>query len=395
MTTIILRNGHVKPVWAGHPWVYAQAIKAIEGAPTEGSLVRVSSENGRFLGQGFYSPKSAIPVRILSRDPEEILESSFFHSRLERAYRIRRDLLNVPSRHTNAYRLVHSEGDMLGGLIVDVYGDVATAQLLTVGMKQREDDIFAAIKHVTGVRSVLEIARSSTLRREGFEASTRTVYGPEVTTLEFAESDINYTVPLEISQKSGFYLDHRETRLLVRTIAKHKRVLDAFCYLGSFSLTALRGGAESARAIDSSASVLATAATIAEQNGFGGRILFDKADVRAQLPALHARGEKFDVVIIDPPKLAPSTKHLHQGRRAYQKLNSAALRLVATDGLLLTCSCSAALKLEDFLRVLALAAGDAGRQVQVLRVGLQSADHPTLPAFPEGRYLTYALLKVL
>ncbi len=394
MSTIILRNGHVKPVWAGHPWVFAQAIKTIEGAPTDGDIVRVTNETGRFLGQGFYSPHSAIPVRILSHDPSETLDAGFLHHRIEKAYRLRTGILGLPNEHTNGYRLIHSEGDHLGGLTVDMYGDVAAVQFSTIGMKQREDDIVASVQRITHAKTVVEIARSNTQRLEGFEATTQVVRGPSIDALSFKEAGIHYSIPLDVGQKTGFYFDQRETRTLVQTLAHDKRVLDAFCYLGSFSLAALKGGARHTTAIDSSASVLATAASIVETNGYGGQVEFVRADVRTSFPALRDRNQKYDFIIVDPPKLIPSIKHLAQGRRAYQKINTAALRLLDTEGLLLSCSCSAALGMNDLLRVMALSAKEASRNVQVLKLGIQGPDHPTLPAFPEGRYLKYVLMKV-
>ena len=394
MTTIILRNGHVKPLWAGHPWVFAQAIQTIEGAPTAGDVVRITNQTGTFLGQGFYSPHSAIPVRILSNQPTDVIDAGFLQRRIETAKNLRNELLHLPAHGTNGYRLVHSEGDYLGGLIVDMYGDVAAVQLLTIGMKRRQEEIFATIQRLTQAKSIVEIARASTARLEGFEASTQVVRGANIDALNFTEMDIQYTVPIEVGQKTGFYFDQRETRQLVKGLAAGRRVLDAFCYLGSFSLAALAGGAESAVAVDSSAAVLAAAAAVAESNGFGGRVEFTRADVRTFLPSLAAQKSRFDLVIVDPPKLAPSSKHLNHGRKADEKLNAAALRLVEPQGLMLTCSCSAAMRAEDFLRTLSLAAVSAKRHIQVLRLTTQAPDHPTLPAFPEGRYLKVALLKV-
>lgn len=394
MTTIILRNGHVKPVWAGHPWVFAQAIQTIEGAPTAGDVVRITNQTGTFLGQGFYSPHSAIPVRILSNQPSEVIDSVFLQRRIETAQALRNDLLHLPTHGTNGYRLVHSEGDFLGGLIVDIYNDIAAVQLLTIGMKRREEEIFATIQRLTQAKSIVQIARANTARLEGFEANTEVVRGAKVDSLGFTEMDIHYTVPIDVAQKTGFYFDQRETRQLVKSIASGRRVLDAFCYLGSFSFAALAGGAESAVAVDSSAAVLATAASIAESNGFGGRVEFTRADVRTFLPALADQNRRFDLVIVDPPKLIPTSKHFNHGKKAYEKLNAAALRLVEPHGLMLTCSCSAAMRAEDFLRTLGMAAVSAKRRIQVLRLTGQAPDHPTLPAFPEGRYLKAALLKV-
>ncbi len=394
MGTVRLRSGHVQPVWAGHPWVFAQAIEEVDGAPGPGDVVSVTDARGQLIGRGFWSPKSAIPVRILARGEDEPLDAAFLGRRIEQAARWRRELLGLPSEETTGFRLVHAEGDGLAGLVVDVYGTTAVVQLLTCGMKRREQDVFAHVARVTGARTIVEVASERMQRLEGFEASTGVVRGPDVDRLRFRERGFDVEIGIDVAQKTGFYFDQRDNRETVERYAGGRRVLDAFSYVGAFSLAAARGGARSVLAMDTSAAAIATGATIAAHHGYGDRVEFRKDDVKRAFKELASGGERFDMVVLDPPKLAPTVRHLDQGRKAYRRLNAAGLRLVAPEGLLVTCSCSAAVKPGDFLRTLGLAARDAGREVVLLSMGQQGPDHPIPASFPEGHYLKCALLRV-
>ncbi|MEM9190346.1 MAG: class I SAM-dependent rRNA methyltransferase [Myxococcota bacterium] len=394
MTTIRLRSGHVQPIWAGHPWVFAQAIEDTEGAPAPGDVVSVVDARGKFIGRGYWSPKSAIPVRILTRDPEDPLDAASLGQRIDEAYAWRRDLLSLPSEETTGYRLIHAEGDGLAGLVVDVYGDVAAVQFLTVGMKHREAEIIGHVARVTGARSVVEIASERMQRLEGFAAETQTVRGEDVDKLTFLERGLGFTVNLRSSQKTGFFFDQRENRATVESLAQDRRVLDAFCYIGGFSFAAARGGAREVLALDSSAEAITAGLMMAAERGLSDRVQFSREDLKKSLPDLHRKKERFDLAIVDPPKLAPTSRHLEAGRKAYRRLNAQALRLVERGGLMLTCSCSAAVRPGDFLRTLGLAARDANRNIVLLSMGQQGGDHPVPPSFPEGRYLKSALLRV-
>lgn len=394
MGTVRLRSGHVQPVWAGHPWVFAQAIEGLEGAPGPGDVVAVADPRGQIIGRGYWSPKSAIPVRILSRNPEEALDEAFLGRRIEEAATWRRRLLELPSGETTGYRLIHAEGDGLAGLIVDVYGTTAVLQLLTYGMKRRENEIFAHVARVTGARTVVEVASERMQRLEGFEADTGVVRGPDVTALRFRERGFELEVSLEVAQKTGFYFDQRDNRAMVERYARDRRILDAFSYVGGFALAAARGGAQHVLAMDTSAAAIATGGTLAAHHGLSDRIEHRKDDVKRAFKELAAKKERFDMVIIDPPKLAPTVRHLDRGRKAYRRLNAAAIRLVEPGGLLVSCSCSAAVKPGDFLRTIGLAARDAGREAAMLSMGQQGPDHPIPASFPEGRYLKCALVRV-
>ena len=391
MGTVKLRKGHVQAIWAGHPWVFAQAIARVEGAPGLGDAVRVLDPEGRFLGSGFWTPESAIPVRLLSRDPAEALDEAAIARRIERAYAFRRDFVHRPSPGETGYRLVHAEGDALPGLVVDVYGEVAVVQILTAGMKRFEEAIFAHVARVSNARSVVRAATRP--RGEGFVNEHGVVRGPEPRELRFFERGFELTLPATLTQKTGYYFDQRDNRRRVEALA-HGRVLDAYAYVGSMGLAAARGGADEVVCLDSSAPVVAAGAAIAHHNGYGERIAFRREDVKKALPRMAQRGERFDVVIVDPPKLAASRRHLDRARRAYEKLNELAARLLVDGGILITCSCSAAMRPSDFVRSVNRGIRRAGRWGTLLAYGAQAPDHPTPAAFPEGRYLKAMFLRV-
>lgn len=391
MGTVRLRKGRVQAVWSGHPWVFAQAIARVEGAPALGDPVRVVDPDGRFLGAGFWTPDSAIPVRLLSRDPDERIDEAAIARRIDRAAAFRRDFVHRPSPGETGYRLVHAEGDSLPGLIVDVYGDVAVAQILTAGMKRFEDAVFAHVARVTGAKTVVRAATNP--RGEGFVNEQEVVRGPEVSSLRFFERGFEFSLPTSLSQKTGYYFDQRDNRARVESLA-HGRVLDAYAYVGAMGLAAARGGADEVVCLDSSAPAVAAGAAIAQHNGLGDRITFRREDVKKALPRMAQRGERFDVVIVDPPKLAASRRHLDRARRAYERLNELATKLLVDGGILITCSCSAAMRPSDFVRSVNAGIRRAGRWGTLLAYGAQAPDHPTPAAFPEGRYLKAMFLRV-
>ncbi len=392
MSRVILRAGRVQPVWAGHPWVFAQAVQRVDGAPAPGDVVEVLDPKGKHLGRGFWSPGSSIPVRIITRREDQSLDEACLAHRIEAAAAHRREL-GLPGEATDGYRLIHAEGDGLPGLIVDVFGDVAVIQLLTIGMKRREGAIFGAVARTTGARTLVEVPGGRAQKREGIEVEPRVVRGPDVDELRFSERGIEYAIPTSLTQKTGFYFDQRDNRALVEKLARGKRVLDLYSYVGAFSMAAARGGAREALAFDSSAAVIAQGASIAHANGLGDRVRFARGDVRHVLGKLLEERERFDLVIVDPPKLAPTVRHLARAQTAYRRLNARALEVLERGGILVSCSCSGALRADDLLRTLSLAARDAARDVTLLHMGQQGLDHPTPAAFPEGRYLKCAVLR--
>jgi 23S rRNA (cytosine1962-C5)-methyltransferase len=394
MAKVLIRAGHVRPLWAGHPWVYAQAVAKIEGQAAAGDVVDVLDPQGHWLGAGFYSPESALAVRILSRTQGEVLDTKFFEARLARAREFRTRSLGLPTADTTGYRLVHAEGDGLSGLIVDIYDDVAVVQLLTAGMKRREDEVLHALREVMGVRAIVEMPSAEHQEREGFTVTPRAVHGEQVTELNFRERGFVYRLPFASAQKTGFYFDQRDNRGALEALCRGRRVLDAFCYVGSFALAAARGGASEVVALDRSEPALQVAQATADRAELAGLIRFERGEIKRALPEMLQRGERFDVVVLDPPKLAHSVRHLDRARKAYRLWNSQAFQLLSPGGILLTCSCSGALQPHDFMRTVALAAADAKQEASLFLLGQQAADHPTPAAFDEGRYLKAAFLRV-
>ncbi len=386
MVTVQLHRAHATPVASGHPWVFAQAVHHLGGKPAPGDEVLVVDPLNKPLGRGFWSPDSAIVVRLLSRDPNVELDEAFFRLRIATAISTRR-LLGFPSDDTTGYRLIHAEGDGLAGLIVDVYGDVIVVQFLTQGMARRRSLLVSLLVEALSPRSVVSATANAAQAREGVEESEPVLWGEVPEFLRFKERGFAFEIAYGNAQKTGYYFDQREHRAEVERIAQGREVLDACSYVGGFSLAAARGGAKSVLALDSSQAAVDQGATFARSMGFGEQIRFERADVRSELERMRSAQASFDLVIFDPPKLVPGVKHLEKGRRAYRKLNAHAISLVRKGGVLVTCSCSAAMNETEFTRMLAFASHDAGRELCVLRVGRQGPDHPLLPGFSEGSYL--------
>jgi 23S rRNA (cytosine1962-C5)-methyltransferase len=380
----------VQPVWMGHPWVYAQAIERVEGGATAGDEVSVVDPRGNLLGRGFYSPGSAIPVRLLVRDEKTRLDASFFHARLERAVALRASL-GLPSEHTSGFRLIHAEGDGLPGLIVDRLGDVLAVQFGTLGMKQREALVYEALSTHLRPRAIVDRTSAQTAKTEGFVPSSGVVRGETVRALDILERGLKFNLPVEIGQKTGFYFDQRSLRGRVEQLAHGRRVLDAYSFVGAFALAAARGGAREVVAVDESALAVEVGAECAAANGLGDRIQFVKGDARRALT--DARGT-FDLVIVDPPRLAPSRGARDQALVAYAKLAENACRAVRPGGILVICSCSAAVDLQALTRALAQGATHAQVDATVLERWFQGADHPVPAAFGEGLYLKALVVHV-
>jgi 23S rRNA (cytosine1962-C5)-methyltransferase len=393
MATVVLKAGHVQPVWAGHPWVYAQAIERVEGGALAGDEVTVKDGRGNLLGRGLYSPRSAIPVRLYARDAATRIDAALFSRRIEEAI-LRRKNLGLPSGDTDAFRMVHAEGDDLPGLVVDCYGSDLVLQLGTIGLKRREAILLEALERALGPRAVIDRTSPSTAKSEGFEPSTGVVRGDtSVTELVFSERGLRFRIPLELGHKTGFYLDQRPLRRRIEELAKGRRVLDAFSFVGAVSLAAARGGATSVEAIDSSALALEVAARAAELNGLSSHITFQRGDAYEALAHAGRKGG-FDLVICDPPKLAPTRAAKKRALNVMRRLAAAGARATKPGGLLVLCSCSAAIGLGELARAAALGARDVGARPLVLERLFQGPDHPVPAAFPEGLYLSTLLLEI-
>jgi 23S rRNA (cytosine1962-C5)-methyltransferase len=387
-----LKPGHVQPVWAGHPWVYAQAIDRIEGGATAGDEVSVVDPRGNILGRGFYSPGSAIPIRILVRDREALINAELFRSRIAHALAWR-EKMKIASSETDGYRVVHAEGDGLPGLVVDKFADAAVVQFLTFGMHARADLILQAIHDVLKPKTIIDRTPANIAKHEGFTTQNGFVRGEEIKELSFRERGLKYKIPLELGQKTGFYFDQRTLRARVEALSAGARVLDTYSYVGPFAMAAARGGATEIVAVDESALALEVAAECARDNGFENRISHVRRDAKKALQEAGTQGG-YDLVIVDPPRLAPTRTAKDSALVAYAKLAELGCRATKHGGILVFCSCSGAVDLWALTRALATGALRANVQAYVWDRAFQGADHPVSAAFPEGLYLKALLARI-
>ncbi len=378
---VVLRPGRARPLWFGHPWVYGNAVAHIEGDAEPGDIVALLDSDRRVIGRGMWSPRSQIPVRVLSRQEEEI-DEAFFVRRF-RAAEALRAALKLPSAETTAYRLVNSEGDGLPGLVVDVFGKTAVLQFTTLGLWRRKDAIVTALHTVLAPAAIVQVGSGAYGDVEGFSAEFAVLRGKAGATLACREEGIELEVDPSVGQKTGMFVDQRENRKRVGALARGRRVLDCYAYAGGFSLQAARGGAREVVAVDSSARAVARIAAHAEKNRVAIRAV--EADVFRFLET--ATPNAFDLVVLDPPKFARARKDLDAARKGYERLNALALRTCAPGAILVTCSCSQNVSAEDLERIVAAAAKQAGRSVSLFDSTGAGSDHPVPAGFTEGRYL--------
>ncbi len=390
--TVTLIAGHVQPLWAGHPWVFAQAVQKVEGGALAGDEVDVLDPQGNFLGRGLYSPHSALAVRVFSRVPGERLDASLITHRIQAAVE-RRQLFGLPSEDTDGYRLIHAEGDGLPGLVVDRFGADLVLQVGCLGMKLKQSLIVDALRHVFQPRSILDRTSARVAEQEGFRRDEGPLVGSAPDALGFRERAFRYRIPGAFGQKTGFYFDQRPLRARIEALAKDRRVLDAHTYVGAMAMAAARGGASEVHAVDSSAAAIEVGAECAAINGLSAKISFERGDALTVLQREARRGG-YDLVICDPPKLAASRAHQRKSLSTMRRLAAGAARATRPGGLLVLCSCSAAIDMDTMVRILALACRDVGLQATVLERGHQGPDHPVLAAFPEGLYLSCIVAQI-
>jgi 23S rRNA (cytosine1962-C5)-methyltransferase len=387
MSTLVLKRGREKSLKRRHPWLFSGAIEKVSGKPGAGDTVEIKGASGQPLGRAAYSPKSQIRARMWTFDPNEEVDAGFFRRRLERALALREAL--PARRHTNALRLVHGESDGLPGLIVDRYADVLVAQFLAAGVERWRDPILDTLSELTAAEAIFERSDAEVRRLEALPARIGFARGNRnASRCPIVEYGLNFRVDVEQGQKTGFFLDQRENRQRVRELAAGREVLDGFCYTGGFSIAALAGGASRITAIESSAPALEVARENLAANPFDAtRVQFVQGDVFAQLRALRDRAAQFQMVILDPPKFAPSAAQVKNAARAYKDINLLAFKLLAPGGLLATFSCSGGVSAELFQSIVAGAALDAGADAKIVERFGAAADHPIALEFPEGEYL--------
>jgi 23S rRNA (cytosine1962-C5)-methyltransferase len=387
MTSVVLKKGREKSLKRRHPWLFSGAIEKVVGRPGVGDTVEIRDSSAKPLGRAAYSPKSQIRARIWTFNPEEEVDVGFFRARIERALALREAL--PARRHTNALRLIYGESDGLPGLIVDRYADVLVAQFLAAGVERWRDPILDLLSELTACEAIFERSDAEVRKLEALPPRVGFARGNRnASRCPIVEYGLNFRVDVEQGQKTGFFLDQRENRQRVRELAVGREVLDGFCYTGGFSIAALAGGAKRVTAIESSAPALDVARDNLAANPLDqGKIDFVQGDVFTQLRTLRDRGARFNMVILDPPKFAPTAAQVRNAARAYKDINLLAFKLLAPGGLLVTFSCSGGVSAELFQSIVAGAALDAGADAKIIERFGAAADHPIALEFPEGEYL--------
>jgi len=396
--TIILGAGKERSPMNHHPWIFASAVVGYEGKITSGSTVTVKSDSGRFIGRAAYSPMSQIRARIWSWDESEPIDHAFFKRKIAIALAHRKKWVV----QTSAIRLIFGEADGLPGLIVDQYNQTLVCQFLSAGVEFWKEAIVQILEDQSACHCIYERSDAAVREREGLSLASGVLKG-ELSDTEFIvqENQIQYLIDPTKGHKTGFYIDQRDNRLEVAKLSSGLRVLNMFCYTGGFSLAALQGGAREVISVDSSGEALAIASRQLALNHLDpSKAKWVDADAFDLLKKYREGGEQFDMIILDPPKFAPSAQHLLRAKKAYKEINRSAMQMLRPNGLLLTFSCSGAMDLELFDQTVFLAAQEAATHQKDPKLGFRvlkrltsGLDHPKLSSFPEGNYLKGLMLE--
>ena len=390
---IILRADRDKSLLRRHPWVFSGAVECIDGKPASGDTVAVRDASGSFLAWAAYNPDSQIIARVWSWNEKDDIDKAFFRNRIASALAARHAL--GLEQDSTGMRLIHGESDGLPGLIVDQYGNVLVMQLGSAGPEHWRETFADILQELCSPVCIYERSDSDGRELEGLPAHNGVVRGTLPDKVEVTEHGIRFAVDVAAGQKTGFYLDQRDNRALTGTLAADRDVLNCFCYTGGFSLYALRGGAKSVLSIDSSQETLQLAQRNVEFNGFdASRTEWQCADVFEALRKLRDQNRKFDLIVLDPPKFAPTAAFAEKASRAYKDINLLGFKLLRPGGLLFTYSCSGGISDDLFQKIIAGAALDAGVDAQIVKKLHAAADHPVLLSFPEGAYLKGLVLRV-
>jgi 23S rRNA (cytosine1962-C5)-methyltransferase len=386
---VYLKKNEDRRQRVGHPWVFSNEIEKSEGTIEDGGLIDVYSYGGTFMGRGYINRKSLIAIRILTREPEEI-DKQFLFSRVRRAIEARREF----SDGREAMRIVFSEADFLPGVIVDHYMDKVVVQITTLGMERQRELLLDVVEETLRPSGIVLRNDTNARTQEGLVLEKAVVRGEYSEPVVVRDISLFAVADLLNGQKTGLYLDQSENRAALSDIVSDKRVLDCFCYSGAWGIDAVRQGAREAVFIESSPRALGMARRCAELNRVSARCNFVHENCFSYLSRMHVLGERFDVVILDPPGLVKSRRTMRAGIEIYERINSEAMRLVTPGGFLVTCSCSHNVDRDTFLGLLARAAKKAGRETQVVEMRSQSRDHPVLLPGRVSEYLKCIVLRL-
>ncbi len=399
MQKIILKDGREKSLLRRHPWIFSGAIGRVEGAPADGDTVQIHAAQGAFLAHAAYNSKSQITARMWSWREADNIDTDFFRIKITQAVAARKALI-LPSPSGGGVggegmRLIHAESDGLPGLIVDQYGDVLVMQIGSAGAERWRDTCADILQELCNPACIYERSDSDSRALEGLPQRNGVLRGSLPESLTIAEHGLRFAVDVAHGQKTGFYLDQRDNRALTGTLAQDKDVLNCFCYSGGFSLYALRGGAKTVLSIDSSEEALQLAQRNVELNKLdGSRAEWQCADVFTALRKLRDQNRKFDLIILDPPKFAPTAAFAEKAARGYKDIALLGFKMLRPGGLLATYSCSGGISDDLFQKIIAGAALDAGVDAQIVYKLHAAPDHPVLLSFPEGAYLKGLVLRV-
>jgi len=393
---LILKPGREKSLLRWHPWIFSGAVGGVSGDPEPGATVRLVDSSGRCLGQAAYSPQSQIRARVWSWNPDERINPDFFRARLKRAIELRQAILAREEYEATAYRLVHAESDGLPGLVADRYQDTIVVQFLSWGTERWKDTLCDLLIELGGARQIYERSDVEVRSLEGLQPRTGSLWGGEpAEQMQIQENGLLFWVNVKTGHKTGFYLDQRGNRQLVKEMASGMDVLDCYTYTGGFAIAALKGGAQSVLAVDASAEALEMARVNLELNHLPAeRVEWAQGDVFHFLRGLRDRGRSFDLVVLDPPKFAATVSQAEKAARGYKDINLLAFKLLRPGGRLATFSCSGGIRPEFFQAIIAGAALDAKVDGRILLHLHQGPDHPIALHFPEGEYLKGLVIQI-
>ena len=383
---------------SGHPWVYADEVLQADAACVDGQIVDVTTRSGHWLGSGFYNSASKIRVRVLSRNANDRFDEAFWARRIRYAVVYRR---TVMGQDFDNCRLIFGEADFLPGIVIDKFSDVLVVESLALGIDRLKPLILEKLVKVLEedgihIRGIYERSDAKVRLQEGMERYKGFIGEPFDTKVEIVENGVRYLVDVKDGQKTGFFLDQKYNRLAIQRLCPGKRVLDCFTHTGSFALNAAVSGAKEVIGVDASELAVAQARENAELNGVSGTTTFQCADVFDLLPELEARGEQFDVVILDPPAFTKSRSSVKNAIKGYREINIRGLRLVKDGGYFATCSCSHFMTPELFTKAIQEAARSAHRRLRQIEYRTQAADHPILWAGDEtSYYLKFYIFQVV
>ena len=392
---VILKKGEGRTIKAGGAWIYDNEINKIEGEFENGDVVEIRDFDGYIMGQGFINTNSKITVRMLTRKKDVVIDESFIRQRVRDAWNYRKEVIDISS-----CRLIFGEADFLPGIVIDKFSDVLVVESLALGIDRWKTVIIDALKEILKedgieIRGVYERSDAKVRLKEGMQPSKGFIGAPFATKVEIIENGVHYMVDVEDGQKTGFFLDQKNNRAAIHKICRGKKVLDCFTHTGSFALNAGIAGAQSVLGVDASQLAVDQATENAALNHLENIVKFRCADVFELLPELEAAGEKYDVVILDPPAFTKSRNSIKQAVKGYREINVRGMKLVKNGGYLCTCSCSHFMDPDLFAKTIREAATGAHKRLRQVEFRTQGPDHPILWAADSSYYLKFYIFQVV